>query len=63
MNEGLVILDTQYAVEDYAIAVSLENEELLASINEALAALTEDGTVQAIIDKYINNGEEEAVQE
>ena len=63
VNEGLVILDTQYAVEDYAIAVSLENEELLASINEALAALTEDGTVQAIIDKYINNGEEEAVQE
>ena len=36
---------------------------MLASINEALAALTEDGTVQAIIDKYINNGEEEAVQE
>ena len=52
-NEGLKILDTQYAVEDYAIAVALENTELLEKINGALKELIEDGTVAAIIEKYI----------
>lgn len=52
-NEGLQILETQYAVEDYAIAVNLENTELLGKINGALKELIEDGTVAAIIAKYI----------
>jgi len=52
-NEGLVILETPYAVEDYAMAVNKDNEELLNAINEALAELTEDGTIGAIIEKYI----------
>ena len=52
-NEGLVLLDSQYAVEDYAIAVALENTELLDKINAALKELIEDGTVAAIIEKYI----------
>ena len=52
-NEGLKILDTEYIVEDYAIAVNKGNEELLTKINEALKALTEDGTIPAIIEKYI----------
>ena len=52
-NEGLTILDTQYAVEDYAIAVALENTELLEKINGALKELIDDGTVKAIIEKYI----------
>ena len=52
-NTGLVILDTEYAVEDYAIAIAKENTELLDKVNEALAALTEDGTIPAIIEKYI----------
>jgi len=52
-NEGLVILDTQYAVEDYAIAVALENKELLDKINAALKELIDDGTVKTIVDKYI----------
>ena len=52
-NEGLVILDTAYAEEHYAIAVSKENPELLEKINTALAELIEDGTVQNIVDKYI----------
>ncbi len=53
-SEGLVILDTAYAEEDYAIAVSKENAELLAGINTALEELIADGTVQAIVDKYIS---------
>ena len=52
-NEGLQILETSYAVEDYAIAVSKENPELLNEINGALKELTEDGTIKNIIEKYI----------
>ena len=50
----LTILDTEYAVEDYAICVAKENTELLEKINTALKELEEDGTKQAIIDKYIS---------
>lgn len=53
VNEGLKVLDTEYAEEDYAIAFAKDNEALLAQVNEALQALIEDGTVQSIIDKYI----------
>ena len=53
-NPGLVILDTEFAVEEYAIAVNKNNTELLNKIDEALRALIADGTVQTIIDKYIN---------
>ena len=52
-NEGLKILDTEYAVEDYAIAVSKENAELLGEINTALEELTAAGTIDEIIAKYI----------
>ena len=52
-NEGLVILDTEYAVEDYAIGMAKGNTALVEAVNGALAELTEDGTIQAIIDKYI----------
>ncbi len=54
MNEGLKILDTEYVTEDYAIAVKLENTELLEKINKALEELIADGSVQQILDKYIN---------
>lgn len=53
VNEGLKILETEYAVEDYAIAVSKDNSELKDKINDALKELKEDGTLQKIIDKYI----------
>ena len=52
-NEGLVILDSKYAEEEYAICVALDNTELLDKINSALKELTEDGTLKAIVDKYI----------
>ena len=54
VNPGLKILDTEYAVEDYAIAVRKGNTELLEAINSALNALIADGTVQRIVDKYIS---------
>ena len=52
-NEGLAILDTEYAVEDYAACLA-KGSELTAKFNEALQALIADGTVQGIIDKYIS---------
>lgn len=52
-NAGLTILDTEYAVEDYAIGLNKGNTALLDAINSALAELIAEGTVQSIIDKYI----------
>jgi len=52
-NTGLKILDTEYAVEDYAAAVSKENAELTEAINKALAELKEAGKIDEIIGKYI----------
>ncbi len=52
-NPGLKILDTAYAQEDYAIGVAKGNTELLNAINGALEELQQDGTLQAIVDKYI----------
>ena len=54
-NEGLKILDTEYANEDYAIAIAKDNTELLEKVDKALAELIEDGTVQKIVDKYITS--------
>ena len=52
-NEGLVILDTAYAVEDYAAAMNKDNAELYEAVNKALEELIADGTVASIIAKYI----------
>lgn len=52
-NEGLKTLETAYANEDYAICVKKGNSELLAKIDQAIKDLTADGTIDAIIDKYI----------
>ena len=52
-NEGLVILDTEFAVEDYAIGVAKGNTDLLNAINTAMAELIDEGIFQQIVDKYI----------
>ena len=52
-NEGLAILETAYAEEDYAAAIAKDNEQLLKDFNDALAALKADGTIDGIIEKYI----------
>ncbi len=52
-NEGLTILETEYAVEDYAIAVSKDNPELLEKINKAIDELKAEGKIDEIISKYI----------
>ena len=51
-NPGLVILDTSYAEEDYAIGVA-KGSSLKDVVNAALEELKADGTLQSIVDKYI----------
>ena len=51
----LKILDTEYTNENYAICIAKENTELLDKVNAALDTLQENGTAQAIIDKYISD--------
>ena len=53
-NPGLTILDTEYVTENYAIGVNKDNAALLDAINGALAELTADGTLDAIVGKYIS---------
>ena len=52
-NPGLKILDTEFAVEDYAIGFAKGNTALLEAVNAAMAELKADGTFQNIVDKYI----------
>ena len=52
-NPGLKLLDTAYVEEDYAIGIGKGNTELKDAINTALEELKADGTLQAIVDKYI----------
>ena len=52
-NEGLKILDTEYVTEEYAAAMNKDNTALLDAVNAALAELKADGTLDAIITKYI----------
>ena len=54
-NPGLHILDAEWVVEDYCLAVDEGNTALLEKLNSALEALIADGTVQRIIDKYITD--------
>ena len=53
-NPGLKILDGEFTNEDYAIGVAKGNTALLDAINGALTELKADGTIQTIVDKYIN---------
>ena len=55
-NPGLTILEGNWVEEEYAIGVNKNNTALLDAVNQALAELVADGTVQSIIDKYIYAG-------
>lgn len=53
-NTGLKLLETAYAEEEYAICFQKGNTELRDAVNGALKDLIADGSVKAIVDKYIN---------
>ena len=52
-NPGLTLLEGEWVLEDYAIGLNKDNTALNEAINNALAELIADGTVQSIINKYI----------
>ena len=52
-NSELTILYTPYAEEDYAICLK-KDSEMTALFNDAIAEIKTDGTLDAILDKYIN---------
>jgi len=53
-NPGLALLEGNWVEEQYAIGMNKGNTELVNAVNKALEELIADGTVQKIIDKYIN---------
>ena len=54
-NEGLKILDEDFALEEYAIAVSKDHPELTEAINGALEQMKADGVLDDIIKNYIGD--------
>ena len=52
-NEGLVVLESTYADEDYAACFAQDNDALREAVNAAIEELIMDGTIDAIIEKYI----------
>jgi len=56
-NDAVTVLAEPFTVEDYAICVSKSKSDLTAAMNTAIAELKADGTLQAILDKYIGQVE------
>lgn len=54
-NDDLQILDEELSSEEYAMCVNKDNSDLTAKINEALAQLKEDGTLDSIVSNYIGD--------
>jgi polar amino acid transport system substrate-binding protein len=53
--DGLVIIDKPFYKGDYAIWMAQDNTGLQKAVNDALAAMEDDGTLQAILERYIPN--------
>lgn len=54
-GDGIKILDEPVTEEEYAIAVSKDNEELLEAVNDVIADMEENGKLEEIISKYIGD--------
>lgn len=54
-NDDLMIVEEDFALEDYAIAVSKDNTELTEKINAALKELEEEGILEQITKNYIGD--------
>ncbi|MCQ8212020.1 basic amino acid ABC transporter substrate-binding protein [Cetobacterium somerae] len=52
-NKGLKLAETSGEPEEYAIAISKKNTELLNKINTALDELKKDGTYESLLKKYM----------
>ena len=54
---GVQTLDVVLTEEEYAIAVAKGNESLVASLNTFIAKCKQDGTFEAIVNKYYGQAE------
>jgi len=57
-NPQLMILEEEFENEDYAICIGKDKSELKAKINDALAKITEDGTLDKIKRNYVGEEDE-----
>ena len=55
-SQNVKVVNIPLSEEKYAFAVSKEDTELLAKVNEYLAKITADGTFDAICDRYFGEG-------
>lgn len=53
---GVKVIDIPLSVEEYAFAVAKDDADLLKSVNDYLAKIQNDGTFDAICDKYFGEG-------
>jgi len=51
-NDDVKVLDEELTEEEYSIAISKDNQELLDTINETLKELKESGEYQEMVNKY-----------
>ncbi len=54
-EESLVILDEPFALEEYAICIAKDNDELTEKVNDALQELKDEGVVDQIVANYIGD--------
>ena len=54
-NDDLKILDDPFVIEDYAIALKQDNDELKEKINDALKTIKDNGTMDQIISNWIGD--------
>lgn len=56
-NDAVTVLEEPFTVEEYALCISKDKSDLTKAMNTAIADLKADGTLQAILDKYIGQVE------
>ncbi len=52
---SLMILDEEFTLEDYAMVIAKDNDELLNQVNEAITQLKSEGVIDQIISNYIGD--------
>ena len=57
-NSNIKIIDEEFTLEEYALVIAKENDELLEKVNGALTKILNDGTVDSIVKNYIGTDEE-----
>lgn len=59
--KGVKVIGVDLTSEEYAFGVDKDQPELMASVNEYIKEIKEDGTFDEICNKYFGDGEPEAV--